>query len=365
MADNTPSPKPQVSRARLHKLARDSGVLGSLDFFARLDRPTTGQAIDDTARVNRVIDALRGGLREVMSRNSTLYGWHVQAMFLEMVAALGDVVLLKEEDQGTVFFEGTMIKVPDYRVVTGGGDRLLVEAKNCRTKRPAGPFSISAGELTGLRRYAELDGTARLKLAIYWSHWNLWTLIDPAVLAISGERAHVSLPVALKANEMATLGDVMVGTRTPLSLTLFADPKTSAPGNRRDGYPMTIARVEMRCAGKLLETKEERRLALFFMLYGPWKTRDRAEVTEDKIQSVTFDASPDVPDENVGFDNLGFMSSLFSSYFNSATLSEDMTVRALGTTSPAGFVGALIPESYHSERLPLWRFVLKPADKAP
>jgi hypothetical protein len=253
MADTTPSHKPDISRGRLQKLARDSGVLGSLDFFARLDRPATGRTIDDADRINRVIDLLRGGLREVMGRRSTLYGWHVQAMFLEMVAALGDVVLIKEEDQGTVYFEGAMIKVPDYRVVTGAGDRLLVEAKNCRTKRPTGPFSISAGELAGLRRYAKLDSTSSLKLAIYWSHWNLWTLIDPAALTISGERAHVSIPVALKANDMATLGDVMVGTKAPLSMTLFADPNTSAPGNSRSGYPMTINRVEMRCAGELLE----------------------------------------------------------------------------------------------------------------
>lgn len=362
MAEKTGSDKPETSRARLQKLARDSGVLGSLDFFARLDRPTTGQTIGDAARVNRVIESLRGGLREVMGRQSTLYGWHVQAMFLEMVAALGDVVLLKEEDQGTVYFEGTMIKVPDYRIVTAGGDRLLIEAKNCRTRRPTGHFSMSAGELAGLRRYIELDGTAKLKLAIYWSRWTLWTLIDPAVLTVSGKRAQVSMPVALKANEMAALGDVMVGTKAPLSMTLYADPKTSAPGSIRDGYPMTIARVEMRCAGKLLETKEERRLALFLMLYGPWKSSESAQLTEDKIQTVSFDVSPEVPDENVGFDNLGFMSSLFASYFNSATLGEDMTVRALGTTSPAGYVRALIPESYRSERLPIWRFVLKASD---
>jgi hypothetical protein len=119
----------------------------------------------------------------------------------------------------------------------------------------------------------------------------------------------------------------------------------------------------MRCAGRLLKTKGERRLAFFFMRYGPWKSVDTAQLKDDKISAVTFEVFPEVPDKNEGFENLGFLSSLFSSYFNEATLSEDMTVRALGTTSESGSIGTLIPAGYQSKRLPVWRFVLKVGGK--
>lgn len=355
-----PRDQPMAAQGRLRRLTRQSQALESLDFFSRFDKPTQARSIDDARRVGSVIEVLREGLRDVLIKSSTVRGWHVQAMFIEMVAALGDVAFIKEEDQGTAYYEGTQIKVPDYRIVTRNGDRLLIETKNCWHRAASTRFSMSVGELGGLKRYAELDGTAKLKLAIYWANWNMWTLIDPDRLNVFGARAKLELNEAFQMNEMASLGDVMVATRAPLSLTFHSDPDAVSVANRRRGYPMKIARVEMACAGKRLETKLEKRLAYFFMLYGPWKTTDVAQLADNKIQTLTFESTPEHVAANDGVESLGFLSSLFCSYFNSSTLGEDLMVRALQAKVQPGEIGALIPGGYNSERLPIWRFVLAP-----
>src|SRR5205823_3413898 len=108
--------------------------------------------------------------------------------------------------------------------------------------------------------------------------------------------------------------------------------------------------------------KIEKRLAWYLLLYGSWATSDSADVANGRLISVTFEATPEEPVEGQEFQFVGSMSELFSSYFNAATLGEDSGVRALGTTSKPNSLGALLPETYTSKRLPLWRFRQTPAD---
>jgi len=348
--------------SRLHKLVRQSEVLGSLDLYTRLDNPTTRIPVGDPSRTDAALESFRRGLGAALSAPSRLYGWQVQTMFKEMVAALGGVVLLKDEDAGDCYFSGELVKVPDYLVTTSVAHHVLIEVKNARSKRAFGDFSLSLRELDGLRRYTELSGRAELKLAIYWSNQNAWTLIDPGRMTTSQSRATVSFGDALRYNEMARLGDFMIATMPPLTFTIFADSARPNSINRRGEAQFTIGRTELRCNGQILEDKTEKRLAWYFLLYGPWPSSNQAEVADGRLISVTFEAAPEEPVAGQEFQFIGSMSELFSSYFNAATLGDDSGVRALRTTSQPGSLGELLPETHKSKRLPLWRFRLKPAD---
>jgi Holliday junction resolvase len=344
--------------SRLKKLARSGEVLDSLDLFVRLDNPTLKVPVDDPARVGAVIERFRRGLGGAFSAPSRLYGWQVQVLFKEMVAALGDVALLKDEDVGDFYFEGEQIKVPDYFVATRTGRTLLIEVKNCRSN---GTFSISSGEMMGLRQYQKLARRGDMRHAVYWSKWNMWTLIDPANLTLSeSRREHISLGNAVKQNDMDSLGDFMVGTTPPLTFTVRTD--LSQPHHIDEGgmAEFTIGGVEFRCAGRVLEDKVETRLAWFFMLYGSWPTSDSVEVVEREVRSISFEAAPQIPAEGQDFQILGPLSSMFSARFNAATLGDDSAVRALGANTEPGLLGALIPEGYRSTRLPLWRIRVQP-----
>ena len=62
-----------------------------------------------------------------------------------------------------------------------------------------------------------------MKLAVYWEQWNSgpWYRCRRAK---RGRRLSLSMPRAVKANEMGILGDLHVGTRFPLRFRIVADP---------------------------------------------------------------------------------------------------------------------------------------------
>ncbi len=59
-------------------------------------------------------------------------------------------------------------------------------------------------------------------------------------------------------------------------------------------------------------------------------------------------------DHGQGFEFVGTLSSLFSSWYLSSTSDEDRVTR-LGIKVTGGSLGSLIPTEYHSETLPIWR----------
>jgi hypothetical protein len=288
---------------------------------------------------------------------SILHGWRVQTLFVEMVVSLGGVILIKQEDAGDVYFRGDKPKVPDFRIVLRDNSRLLVEIKNHWSAREMDNFSMSVGELAGLKNYAGLVGDADLRLAVYWSRWNLWSLVKLDRLTIADGRARISMSEALKANEMSDLGDMMLATKSPIRLKIPAQQLAS--GDPRQGVAVRLGRPEWTCAGRLLQRKVERQLATFLMMYGPWPVNDRIDLRNGKVRSITFEAAPEMPDENQDFESLTLLSSLYSNYFNQATLSESSTVRALGTSTNPRRLGSLVPMDYRSDNLPIWRFVVQ------
>jgi hypothetical protein len=334
-------------------------VLNSLDLFSRLAPGASIVPSADTDSVARFIERIRAGMTAAARSQSSLHGWRVQRLFMEMVVSLGGVLLIKEEDSGDLYFRGDKPKVPDFRIVLTGNSRLLVEVKNHWSAREVSDFSISLGELSGLKTYASLMGDAGLRLAVYWSRWNLWSLFHPDRLTIAAGRARISMSEALKANEMSDLGDMMIATQFPIRLNIPATQ--SAPGDPRRGVEVRLGKPRWTCAGRLLRRKIERQLAMFLMMYGPWPVEDRIHISKGRVRSITVDAAPEMPRENQSFESLSFLSALYSSYFNEATLSDSSSVRALATSSNPRRLGSLLPMNYRSDSLPITRFVVKPS----
>jgi hypothetical protein len=141
---------------------------------------------------------IRKGILEAMNSVSTPHGWRVQALFEVLVASLGEVHFLKQEDAGDVYFAGDHVNVPDFRIVTADGRHLLVDAKNFRAADPTADYRMRRKDYEGLLRYTALVGLSELKLAIYWSPWNLRTLTDVARMRDESDRLTISLLEASK-----------------------------------------------------------------------------------------------------------------------------------------------------------------------
>jgi len=79
--------------------------------------------------------------------------------------------------------------------------------------------TMSAAYLASLQAYADAVGVP-LRLALYWSRWNLWTVIAPEGFRRSDGGLRVTMMEAVMANEFGRLGDVSIFTKAPLRLVL-------------------------------------------------------------------------------------------------------------------------------------------------
>jgi hypothetical protein len=339
----------------------DSGPqkLETLNLFSLL-QSGDGSALYDPANRQSFLAQVDSGLTRALDSEATLHGIRVQSMFQAMVANLDHVRLLKEEDAGNCYYQSDdEIRVPDFRVITDNGEAWLLETKNHFSKDPMRRYRIRTADLEALARYAGLVGTP-LRLAIYWAHWNQWTVNDPKRFTVDGNYSQIEFIQAMKENEMATLGDYRIGTTYPLTLKLFAAMDKPRTISQEGVVSMQIGNVEIHCADVLLEDKVERNMALYFMMYGRWEyDGGRIERDHEGLPiAAIHTSSPAEPTPNQGFEIVDSLSSLYSQHYNSLTL-EGSRVLRLNLPEPATFA-PIIPRNWERKQLPLWRFIQRP-----
>ena len=308
--------------------------------------------LQDTKAQGEFFASLGQPLTNAVANPTLLRGLRTEALFAGLVVSLGRIELIKHEDVGPAWTARRRLKIPDYRIVLPDGTTFLAEVKHFHQgDDPRKAFSLSPNYLAGLRTYGELVGCP-VKLAVYWSQWNVWTLVPLSVFKTEG-RPSLSMFRAVKADEMGILGDLRIGTRFPLRLRVIADPAHKRTVGDNGEVAFRIGRVEMYCVDQRL-TGRDWNIAMWFMLYGRWEEEATAEITDGELVAVNFVRTPQ-EDHHQGFEIVGTLSSLFSSMYLSSTSDADRVTR-LGIKVVDGALGSLIPSDYQSDALPLWRF---------
>ncbi|HUZ87074.1 MAG TPA: hypothetical protein VNF26_08985 [Candidatus Baltobacterales bacterium] len=351
-----PDVSPEESSTAFRMLRREHARLDALDLYARVVERTKGP-IGDPGRIDTALATVRKALVDVASSKSTLHGWRVQALFEAVVASLGRVQLLKLEDSGDVFVTGPDLKPPDFRIVTTDGDQMLVEVKNFYHTNETAPFRMRAKDFDELQRYAHLVGVQKLKVAIYWSRWNLWTLVNPSRFEADGpDYRALSLPAALQCNDMGRIGDRIPGTEWPLGLIIYSDPAKPRTVNPNGEAQFTIGKLEYVVAGRVVTAPAEQRIVMRLMLHGGWPEDARLDVVDGKLISNSFLYAPETqPPEGQQFAMHSPLSSIFSSMFNEATMDADGEITALRVRINPSALAKLIPDDYEGETLRIWR----------
>lgn len=195
-------------------------LLASLAAFARRN----GIALNDPTLIDRFMADARPRLEAALSDSTLIHGSRTERLFEATVLTLGQFRMFKTEDVGRVHGAGTS-RAPDFRAVLGDGEQWLIEVKNVRCRKPLRQrTSMSAAYLGSLQAYADMVGTP-LKLAIFWSLWNIWTIVSPDRFRRPDGGLRISMQDAVMANEFGRLGEVIIMTRPPLRLVLDADRK--------------------------------------------------------------------------------------------------------------------------------------------
>lgn len=330
-------------------------LLRMLDEFAKSE----GISIKDEMVLDKFIQRLSEAVKKHRDTPIRIYGFRVESMFAHIAAALGKAQIITEEDSGAFFSSGEDIRRPDFRLITTGGEQLLIEVKNFHQKDPMEPFLVKSKYLLSLRKYSKAFNIP-LKIAIFWSVWKLWTLVDPTHFNSEGTDCVISLPEAMKINEMSLLGDHMVGTVPPLSLRFYADTNKPRVVDENGQVYFTIGRAALYADGKEITDEFEKKLVWFFMLHGKWDKVDQpAEIKNGLLEYTEFSISPEQYDEKQGFAMLGFLSELITSNYKFLTSPEGEILQLTPKQQPDQ-LSVLIPRNYKGKVLKLWRFNLQP-----
>ncbi|CCQ74244.1 hypothetical protein [Magnetospira sp. QH-2] len=288
-----------------------------------------------------------------------LHGQRVEAMFEALAVCLGEFTLLKREDTGSVFPKDEYI-VPDFRVVLKDGEHWLVEVKNVYEEDPGKQERrlMSSAYRLKLSAYAAATG-AQLKLAVFWARWGVWTLISPERLVDENGELTLNLFQAMKANELARLGDRSVGTKPPLRLRLVPDPEKTSPISEDGSVNFTIGNVKVYCGDDEIVDPVEREIAWIFMQHGEWEESGPTPIVDgEELLSLEFVWEP-VERSNEGFEMIGSLSRMFARHFAEETVKGREVVQINAPLRPEWFE-SIVSDDYQSDNLPLWKFVLQP-----
>lgn len=320
-------------------------------------------ALNDPALVDNFFADAAPSLKTALADPTLIHGARTERMFEAMVLSLGKFRLFKTEDIGRVH-AATSLRAPDFRVVLDDGEQWLIEVKNVRCEDPKRQrTSMSAAYFTSLQAYADAV-CVPLRLAIYWSRWNLWTVIAPKPFLRSDGGLRITMMEAIMANEFGRLGDVSICTRPPLRLVLGAaidKPRTlSAEGLAE----FIIGSAKVYSGNVELADPRDRRLAEILFLYGEWPVDGPfAIMGDDGITGVEFVANPEQLSDQ-GFDGIGWASRIFTRYFATRTVDGDQVIQLNGRAVPEWFA-PLAAWDFKSSQLPLWLFHQQPAIGAP
>ena len=318
--------------------------------------------LNDPALVERFLADAAPRLNTALADPTLIHGARTERMFEAMVLSLGRFRLFKTEDIGRVH-SATSYRAADFRVVLDDGEQWLIEVKNVRCEDPEKQrTTMSATYFISLQAYADAVGVP-LRLAIYWSRWNIWTVIAPKPFLRPDGGLRVTMMEAIMTNEFGRLGDVSICTKPPLRLVLSAatdKPRTlSAEGLAE----FIIESAKVYTGDVELTDPRDRRLAEILFLYGEWSADGPfAVMGDDGFAGVEFVANPEEPSDQ-GFDGIGWASRIFTRYFATQTVDGDQVIQLNGAAVPEWFA-PLAAWDFKSSELPLWLLHQQPSTEA-
>ncbi len=347
----------------MKRIPRDPEKFEVIDLVNAVGKKS-GFKIGDEEGEARILARLSESYHKTKINAGLLHGRRTEAMFGYVAASLGKCKLVKQDDSGDIYAASPTLRVPDYHVVMQDGSDFYVEVKNFHQAKPLDPFQATPAYLESLLEYAALFHKG-LKLAVYWSRWNIWTLVPVEALATNGARKEISFTEATKVNEMSSvLGDFLLATTPPLVLRLRADQSQPRQLDASGNVVFTIGAVEFYCGGQRVDDKFEKNLAFYLMLHGGWDEKPPTpEINGGRLDSIDFEYNPEESTPGQEFQMIGWLSSMASNRYNDLTLSESGVERLSPDVEPDSLVFH-IPPGHKGQRLPLWRFIVNPPKKA-
>jgi len=341
----------------MKRMERNPERFETLDLFTAVGR-AKGLRLDNMADVDQFCASVFDSLNTSRANVNLLHGRRVESLFAYVVGALGVCKMIKVEDSGDVFVKGPPVRTPDYRLILNDGRPLLVEVKNFHSASIRKRFVLQKEYFEHLERYAALHAVP-LKIAVYFSKLNRWSLLSPRAFDVTHKGLEISFVNAIAKNEMSELGDVYISTLPELRLELMADEDEANEIGDAGQAIITFCSSKISCAGVELVDELDQRIAFYFMRFGRWSTTSEAIVKNGKLLGVVFQCAPDELSEDERFAAIGELSSMVGEAYNEHTIVDGYPIALDVPVDPEAFALS-IPSEYSSENLPLLRLSVRP-----
>ena len=341
----------------MKKIIRDPEKIAAIELYDAVGSKI-GFNLNDGSGQDQFLKSISESLGRDRSNPIVLHGKRTEYMFGYVIASLGKYSLIKIEDSGETYTQSSDIQIPDWRIAKPS-EQFLVEVKNHHPKNPLAKFRLKRAYWEKLKRYGDLCG-CEVKLAVYWSEWNIWTLNSPEKMTHLEDNIVFDLGEGMKKNEMNLFGDMSIGTTPPLKFRLVANREK--PGViREDGtVEFTIGKVELWCGPNEIKEKLEKSIAFYFMLWGKWPcSRGIAKINNGVLEAVEYIAEPENYTDNQNFEFVGELSGMLSRQYNEATSTKGQITCFSPKIEPE-MMNILMDINHKGDKLPLSRFILRP-----
>jgi len=356
------------------RLPRRPEDIETLNFHAAVDVPEVGdqRLVSDPDRVQATVERFLAGLRDSLATPSRMRGWVSDQLFGLIAADLDGCLMVKQEDAGTLFHEDE-VKVPDWRLTLRSSANALVEVKAVDEVSAPLIAKLRLREVARLRRYAELNDCP-LYIAVHWVALDQWNLVAIDCFKRVGDHFELDLSTAAKRDHMgAMLNDGWLGLIPPLVFRLRMEgtltPDAPGPTPGAEAQPQdettsqlegTITDVTIECGGQTMIGQPERSLVWFLIQHARWPVEEQLRQIGDGIFEMVVTMAPDQMPAGQGFAFVGRLSELYTRMFFAGTSMREGT-RKLTIDVEPGTLPRLVPTNFKSNRLPLWRFRILPA----
>jgi len=345
----------------MKRIQRNPEKYAPLEVFAEFSRGR-GYKLNVQEDYEAFMHGFGERLKAAQNNQMLVHGKRVEALFGNLAAGLGGCKFIKSEDAGESFAIDADIQPPDYRLILNDGTHIFVEVKSCNQTKPRATFFLHKENVNKIEKYGKLHGTP-VYYAIYYRVINRWAMLPLNAFIEQQRKYATNLLHSLANNFMAMLGDLTIGTRADLVFELVTDKNQEARIDDKGEASFTIGEVKIYCDDIEVEDKFEQNLAFYIMRFGDWDCDLGEGIIESdgRLSSVRYTFTPkDIANKNSqGFELIGSLSSMITTAFKELTVEENR-VTFIDTPADINAFSIKIPEDYKGDKLPLWRFSLKP-----
>lgn len=106
--------------------------------------------IEEEKDIDDFLDKVGKSLKSSLKNQNLLNGKRVEALFAHVAGALGQCVMVKQEDSGAIFAAGMNVQAPDYSIALNDGTRFLVDVKKLSNEQQPQPVHTVCVEAAAL-----------------------------------------------------------------------------------------------------------------------------------------------------------------------------------------------------------------------